>query len=124
MDAHREVSVGLIVAQVVEGSTAILFSNGREAIARLRELRTGDLVFQLDESRILTQRSQPGIKARRIDPGGAIVQRLVEGGERLVFVAERRMNGRKMGVIDLTFLRQLFQFHEDPRVRATWPVCA
>ena len=48
-----------------------------------------DFEFQHSEARIIKERRQPRIEARRADSGGAIVARLIEGRERFVLVAQR-----------------------------------
>src|SRR5437764_14768773 len=58
LDAHRKISIRLIVAQVVARKHRDTFLEwSRGDFGRLRELRMGDPVFLLDGPRMLTKRS-------------------------------------------------------------------
>src|SRR6266478_4956696 len=64
-----------------------------------------DLVFQCSETRIVKQRRQPGIKARRTNSGGSILVGLLKLSKGFVCVSKSGINRRDVGTIYLAMLR-------------------
>ena len=60
---------------------------------------------KIGETRIVKQRRQPGIKARRTDSRGSILAGLIEFGKRFVLVSENSVDGRDVGAVHVAMLR-------------------
>ena len=82
-----------------------------------------DFIFQGGEARIVEERGEPGIEARRAHPRRAIGTGLIERGEGLVLLPERGMNRGEMSLVDVMASGKRFEIGEDlPRALRLTPM--
>jgi len=60
---------------------------------------------KIGKTRIVKQRRQPRIKARRADSRGLILAGLIEFGKRFVLVSKSSVDGRDVGAVHVAMLR-------------------
>ena len=73
----------------------------------------GDFFLQRGEARIVEQRRQPWIEARRADPGGAILAGAVERGEGFVLLTESGVDRGEVHLVHVAPLREGIQISKD-----------